>query len=213
MDEITMFAELRPEAPDEADLDEMRARARHKLTARTARTRRPRWRVPVLAAGLTAAVATAATAAVVLTSAGPGATAEHTGSVVTAAWTVRENADGTVTIRIQQLADPARLQRVLREDGVNAFVRGLHFVYAKTPRGLVVSATCFYRIQAAAEEPQSVQRAVVTDTADGWIIHPSAMPHGSALFLFGQLGSKVTVIGNPVVLTSDKLPACVSPRS
>jgi hypothetical protein len=213
MDEITMFAELRPEAPDEADLDEMRARARHKLTARAARGRRPRWRVPVLAAGLTAAVATAATTAVVLTSAGPAMTAGHVGSVVTAAWTVRENADGTVTIRIQQLANPARLQRVLRDDGVNAFVRGLHFVYKKTPKGAVVTGTCYYRLQAADEEPRSVQQAVVTDVANGWVIHPSAMPRGSALFLSGQLSDKIAVIGNPIVLTSDKLPACVPFKS
>jgi hypothetical protein len=51
------------------------------------------------------------------------ATAGHTRTVVTTAWTVREDASGTVTIYLQQYADPAGLQQTLRADRINAIVR------------------------------------------------------------------------------------------
>ena len=91
---------------------------------------RARRRIPALAGALTAAAAATAAAALVLTS-GPGAvpgqqaTAGHIRTVVTAAWTVREDADGTVTVYLRQYANPAGLQQTLQADGINAIVRPL----------------------------------------------------------------------------------------
>lgn len=218
MDEITMFAELRPESPPDADLNEMRAGARRRFTA--AATPRPRWRRPVLAGGLTAAVAAGAAAAVVLAAA-PSAPARHPGTVATAAWTVKLDTDGTITIGFRQFADPARLQQVLRDDGVNAYVVQSGWASRMLGNTLDVYPTCRYPDTNHA--PEAVQQAVVSrgPTASrmlkgqGWTIHPSAMPAGSALFLVGgpakSTGGHIEILSaaSPVVLNSDDLPACV----
>ncbi|HEX6520575.1 MAG TPA: hypothetical protein VF070_11280 [Streptosporangiaceae bacterium] len=206
MDEITMFTELKPDAPGDAELESMQAGARERLTATAtlpdARKRR-RWRRPVLAATLTAAVSAATAIAVVA----PGGQARHLGTVVTAAWTVRGNTDGTVTIQLHQLIDPAKLQRVLRADGVNAIVGPAWYKGVIDGRHTYVS--CQYQNLPA--EPPAVQRAVVT-SRDGFTIRPSAMPPGSALFI----GDSVKHEGNagygmvlrPVVLKNSELPPC-----
>jgi hypothetical protein len=208
MDEITMFASLRPDPPDEDELNKMRAAARRRVTTAGRPRHTRRW----LATGLTAAVAGAATAAVVLASGGTPAPApaKHYGTIVTAAWTVKQDPDGTVTVDIRQFADPARLQRVLRDDGINAFVRQIPLVYKKVGKTTYISASCAYPWTAPNDEPQSVVRAVITsDLGQGWIIHPAAMPTGSALFLTGssERGGGA-VAGYPQVLTNDTLPSC-----
>src|SRR5579863_6950288 len=140
---------------------------------------RARRRVPALAGALTAAAATAA-AALVLTS-GPGAvpgqqaTAGHTRTVVTAAWTVREDAGGTVTVYLRQYANPAGLQQTLRADGVNAIIRPV--TYALQTDGEAYP-TCMFDF--ANRASPAVQRAVLTllrqDLHPFFIIHPDAMP-------------------------------------
>jgi hypothetical protein len=215
MDEITMFAELRPVAPDDADLNQMYTRARRRFT--TAVAPRPRWRRPALAAGLTAAVAGGAAAAVVLASGGAAVPAGHAGTVVTSAWTVKLDADGTVTISIRQFQDPTGLQRALRDDGVNAYVEQFGEKIMREDNILIMYPTCRYADTNRA--PQAVQQAVV-DTAtgnlrmQGFTIHPAAMPAGSALFIAGGPVTDRThaagiVASTPVVLNSDELPACV----
>jgi hypothetical protein len=66
----------------------------------------------VLAGGVTAVLATAATVGVVLLSAG-----------TQAAYVVSKNADGTVTVEIDSLSDAAGLQAKLQAAGVNAVVQ------------------------------------------------------------------------------------------
>lgn len=218
MDEITMFASIRPQAPDDADLNEMRMGARRRVTA--AGAPRAPWRRPLLGAGLTAAVAGGAAAAVVLTSGGTPAPTAHLSNVVTAAWSVRENSNGTVTIAVREFTDPARLQQVLRADGVNAYVRQPGIAGRVDGNNLEMYAICRYADTNQA--PRAVQRAVVAlrprslsgVNGRGWIIHPSAMPAGSALFLAGGPVMDGTrpfglAITEPVVLNNDKLPACV----
>jgi hypothetical protein len=217
MDEITMVAALRPDAPDEAELNEMRAAARRRVTT-AGRPRHPkRW----LATGLTAAVAGAATAAVVLASGGTPAPV-HLSTVVTAAWTVKGNADGTVTVEVRQLVHPARLQRVLRDDGINAFVLPIHYIDKKVGKRTYILPACVYYTSAAANyAPRPVQKAVVSmiplprhplpdhPPKAGWIIHPAAMPAGSALFLTGEVvPGDFIMASTPQVLTSDTLPPC-----
>jgi hypothetical protein len=209
---------------------------------------RARRLIPALAGGLTATAAATAAAALVLAS-GPAAVpgqqglAGHARTVVTAAWTVREDSDGTVTITLRQYANPAGLQATLRADGVNAIVRAapsLTFPGRKPgPRTPLRTFTgCSYATTNNA--PARVQRHVVTIVqqdrrgAGGgviriatFIIHPHAMPPGSALFLpYGTLPLATTGSRDPakpapvypfphvkpfdpVVLKNDTVPACV----
>jgi hypothetical protein len=174
---------------------------------------RARRRIPALAGALTAAAAATAAAALVLTS-GPGAVpgqqaaAGHTRTVVTAAWTVREDADGTVTVYLRQYANPAGLQQTLQADGVNAIIRPAPAAYP----------TCMF--DSTNWAPLAVQNAVLTlfrqDHHPFFIIHPDAMPRGSALFLpfmanvpGGNPGDTSNVAMHPRVLTNDTVPACV----
>jgi hypothetical protein len=199
---------------------------------------RARRRIPALAGGLTAAAAAAAAAAVVLTS-GPRAVpgqhpaAGQSRTVVTAAWTVREDAGGTVTITMRQYANPAGLQQTLRADGVNAIVRRMPsqtflrpLPGSRKPR----ISNCSYAT--ANDAPPKVQRAVVTIVQSRqdlpgrrggvmrvatFIIHPHKMPPGSALFLPFSANEQAPPINgypavkarNPVVLNNDTVPACV----
>jgi hypothetical protein len=180
---------------------------------------RARRRIPVLVGGLTAAAAATAAAALVVAS-GPAAvpgqheTAGHARTVVTAAWTVREDADGTVTIYLRQYYDPAGLQQTLRADGINAIVRSVPQTTRKVGNTIYINPTCTYAT--TNDAPQAVQKAVWGLSLSGpFVIHPSAMPHGSALFLmFTNYGSLKIVPGmmavdGPVVLNNDTVPACV----
>jgi hypothetical protein len=191
-----------------AELEAMRPAARDRFVARTrSGWARGRWRLPVLAGGLTAAAAATAAAALVLTS-GPAVpghpTARHARMVVTAAWTVREGASGTVTVYLRQYANPAALQQTLQADGINAIVR-------RTVPG------CMYAV--TDRVPQSVAHAVLTirgvTLPAFFIIHPAAMPPGSALFLAFQTAGNYAPppTGNlplkPWVLSNGTVPACV----
>jgi hypothetical protein len=193
-------------------------------------------RKPALAGGITAGAAATASAALVLTSGpvaapGPHGTTGHTRTVVTAAWTVRQVADGTVTVDVRQYANPAGLQHTLRADGINAIVRRIPSVLQTFPRpqwlpsrkpGLSVRRpACFYAPTDNA--PPAVQRAVVTlshqrDLPDAFVIRPDAMPPGSALLLpfldgmpanFKNDDTGVMALP-PIVLNNDAVPACVA---
>jgi hypothetical protein len=196
---------------------------------------RARRRTPALAGGLTAAAAATAAAALVLTS-GPVAvpgqrgTAAHTRTVVTAAWTVREDADGTVTVYLRQYVNPAGLQQTLRKDGINAIVRRIPSTlqpilrppefWSRKPDLRLRRPACVYTTTNNA--PLAVQHAAVTlprlrDLPAAYIIHPGAMPQGSALFLTFLAGMPATLKNDntgvvalpPVVLNNDTVPACV----
>jgi hypothetical protein len=206
---------------------------------RRSRAIRARRRTPALTGGLTAAAAATAAAALVLTS-GLGAvpaqhvTAGHARTVVTAAWTVRQAPDGTVTISLRQYANPAGLQRTLRADGINAIVRRVpsQTITRRLPGSrklpLRTVTSCYYATTSNA--PPRVQRAVVTIvfqhlpaprggamSVPTFIIHPNKMPQGSALFLPFTTNTLATPVSgyphgkalDPVVLNNDTVPACV----
>jgi hypothetical protein len=232
MNEIQALREIRP-VPTSAELEALHRAARDRFVAGAARRR---WRLPVLAGGLTAVAAGTAALALTLTS-GPAAppgqqtAAGHSRTVVTTAWTVREDADGAITIDLRQYADPAGLQQTLRADGVNAIVRQIPVTFRSLgiPRATVPSKpglrvprpSCRYA--ATNNAPPAVQGAVVTlppvmELPTGFVIHPEAMPPGSALllpFLAGMPrspkngGTGVTAL-IPRVLNSDAVPACVA---
>lgn len=231
MDEITLFATLRPEPA--AGQDRMRQAARDRLTAslqgpdqRRLRGRRGSWRMPVAAGALAAAAA----ASLVLSAGGSPAYHEPAGrtssaagpaSIVTAAWTVKRVPSGLITITIrQEVSDPAGLQRALRSEGIRALVRVIPVKYQIFKGQRVTYQVCNYAGQDL--EPPAVQRAViiagpgpgVTFRPFGWIINPLAMPRGSALLLPLSVShpSPDTGVGqiNMVeVLAHDAVPPCV----
>jgi hypothetical protein len=247
MDEITALREIRP-TESAAEMDAMRRAARDQFVAGTgARPARParrtsqQWRLPVMAGGLTAAVAAGVAACLVLTgvlgsapaqrpTASRAGTVGHAGTVVTAAWTVREDADGTVTIQMRQYADPAALQQTLQADGINAIVRSIPYRLETVtlPRPATSSVkrplrsphpTCLY--SSANNAPRAVQDAVVTISTQtfplSFVIHPDAMPQRSALLLTFMAGVPVLPKNGytgirplvPVVLNNGTVPACV----
>jgi len=222
MNDLATLRELRPEAPP-AELETMRMSARDRFVAGTAlKPARPRWRRPVLAGGITTVAAAAGVATALILTSGPGAvlgqhTTGHAGKVVTTAWTVSEDADGTVSIYLQQYADPSGLQQTLQADGVNAIVRAIPYTEQTflNPDKTIVTPTCNY-VTLNDREPLSVQGAVLTVGREAlpalFVIHPAAIPPGSALFLAFMV-SPPNATGNiamkPVVLSDDTAPACV----
>jgi hypothetical protein len=231
MSDITALRELRP-APPPAELAEMRMAARERFVAETCtgthagtapKPAHPRWRRPALAGGLVAAAAASAAAGLVLTNSlwsapGQGQPAGHARTVVTTAWTVREDADGTVAIYLQQYANPAGLQQTLQADGINAIVLPTPYTLQPGPRKPIAVPTCNY-VTINDREPLAVQSAVLTVGRQAlpalFIIHPAAIPTGSALFLTFMVnppdvnGSTGNIAVKPVVLDDDTAPACV----
>ena len=128
---------------------------------------RARRRIPGLA-GVLAVVAAAAFAVIALLSASHPA--GHQPGVQLAAWTVVKQADGTVSVTIRQLRDPAGLQSTLRADGVPAsvtFSGQQNFSCQRYTAGLALIHTVF-TVRSAGGFPVM-------------IIHPSALPSGAGV--------------------------------
>jgi hypothetical protein len=175
MDEISMFTELRPAPPADADADAIRAAVRGRVT-RVLSESDPAahgWRLPtrrssagprrspvrrrlLIGGGL---VAAATAAAIVVPGWLPGAG----DTVMAKAWDVERNSDGTITIAIsQQFNDPAGLQRALAADGITAFVTMNREITGVNAKGTAYSydACDYLNLDSA---PPAVQSAVVTD--------------------------------------------------
>lgn len=206
MDEITMFTEIRPAPPEETEAVRERARARLEgvLGAPDGRRRGfgrrgagpGRFRRPVLLVGVAAAAAVCA--AIVVPAVLP---TESGGSVVTAAWAVQRNSDGTVTVTLKDVFDLGGLQQALDGAGIPARVITVATnppaytgpLVAASPASQVTVSGCFYPATGSSFAPAPVQQAVVTQvtTAPGsqiralYVIHPAAMPQGSVLLVQG----------------------------
>ena len=128
---------------------------------------RVRRRIP----GLTAALAVAAGAAVAVSALGPaGHQPSGRPGAQLAAWTVVKKADGTVSVTIRELRDPAGLQSRLRADGVPASVT----FFGQGPR------SC----QRYPLDPALIKRVFTLRYAGGFpvmVIHPSALPGGAGV--------------------------------
>jgi hypothetical protein len=211
MDEITMFAELRPDRPAEAEAGTMQAAARSRLTgairAAQAPLRRTRPSRPVLLA--CGAIAAAAAAAIVVPATLPAGTG---GSFVTKAWAVQREPDGTIKITIEQeFSDPAGLERALRAEGIRADVREIPILSATVNGSPEEYMGCQYL--GLNLEPTSIQQAVLGQIGSrgrttAWTVRPSAMPAGSAMFIQVALSNAVSMASVPVVLKSETLPPC-----
>ncbi len=135
---------------------------------------RNRHRIPGLAAG------TAVVAAAVLAVTGllPGHSATVQPGIHLSAWTVVKHPDGTVYVRINQLRDPAGLQRKLRADGVPASV-----VFGNLPN--VQRKPCqWYHGNHRGLLPKVVPSIAPGQPSGHAIvlaIHPSALPAGAGV--------------------------------
>jgi hypothetical protein len=97
--------------------------------------------------------------------------ASHPAGVQLSAWTVVKHADGSVYVTINELLDPAGLQRTLRADGVPASVT---FFSQESPR------SC--RPYTGGDESGLIGKIFQDLTQPNiMIIHPSAIPKGAGL--------------------------------
>ena len=126
-------------------------------------TVRARRRIPGLA-GVLALVAAAAFAVIALLP------ASHQPGVQLAAWTVVKQADGTVSVTIRELRDPAGLQSRLRADGVPASVN--------------FSGQRNLSCQRYTAGVALINRVFTAQSAGGFpvmVIHPAALPSGAGV--------------------------------
>jgi hypothetical protein len=215
MDEITLYTALRPQAPDNAG--ELTGAVRQRLAGefgpaeRRARHRPGRRRL-LVAAG---AIAAAAAAAIAIVQAGPG---RDTGQVVTAAWVVKHNANGTVKITLKQAKDAAGLQRALRADGIPAYVR--IGPWAWNPSQPFTAWSAQECDQAGGGPP--VARKVLEevfpfpaggDPGQGYAetIRPSAIPAGDSILIQVTWSPDRPIFGmdiGAVVMSTTRPPAC-----
>lgn len=150
---------------------------------------RNRRRIPGLAAGM----AVVAAAVLAVTALLPGHSATPQPGIHLTAWTVVKHADGTVYVRINQLRDPAGLQRKLRADGVPASV-----VFGNPPNVQPEPCQWYYGNHAG------LLPKVVPSIAPGQpailAIRPSALPAGAGVQIITM--TNLSRIGVRLVSTS-----------
>lgn len=129
-----------------------------------------RWLRAGLAATAVTVAAGVALAVIALLPAGHQATPRPGAQL--AAWTVVKRDDGTISVTIRQLRDPAGLQRRLRADGIPASVT----FFGQLPR----SCQRYFAGQALINR-------VFSGRQEGrfpvMVIHPSALPHGAGVVI------------------------------
>jgi hypothetical protein len=211
MDEISMVTQLRPEPPAEAY--QIRERARRQLEAAITAAESPRpagtFRRTRRRLTLSAAAVAAAASAVI---AGPALLPASTGSsLVTPAWAVQQSPHGTITITIRKtLSNQAGLQRALRSDGIQAYVRSMTGCqYWEPPGGITQIRTSSKAL--LFPEPGNSDR-----NFSEIIIHPAELPKGDAVFIGGATFKSGTdkggTEGQLFIMRDDGPPVCVPAR-
>ena len=135
---------------------------------------RARRRIPGLAAALAVVAAAVVAGSALLPSSHP---AGPQPGIQLAVWTVVKHADGTVSVTIRELRDPAGLQRTLRAEGVPASV-----IFGNQPNVQPNSCQSY-------GDPQRLQKVVTLSGVPGqphghvivMAIHPSALPSGAGV--------------------------------
>jgi hypothetical protein len=179
MDEITLFASLRPAPPENAG--ELVETARARLAGAFGKTgEQPGRRRMLLAAGAIAVVAGATIVApAVLPGTGGGP-----------AWAVQRNPNGTIKVTFKQARDAAGLQAALQAHGIDAYVKYVPVV--SKPSGPVTSYPAEDCFQATSypSVPGKVVAAVFPFPAGGapdrgyaLTINPAAIPPGDAILI------------------------------
>ncbi|HEY2518943.1 MAG TPA: hypothetical protein VGJ19_02455 [Streptosporangiaceae bacterium] len=215
MDQVALFSDVRPAPPADDDVATVCDRTRDRVAAAFQETppgRRRRRRFAFGLAGGGVLAAGAATAAVTLLAGNAAPPGGSLRSFVTAAYTVRPGQDGTITVTIKQLQDPAGLQRALAADGVPALVRYVPDRFLSgTYHGTTysgVSPVCQYFNLPRAASAESKAVGLVTGGGGLFWIRPSAMPKGTVVFIQDSLSKQGNIAGIDL-LTSSKLPPCV----
>ncbi len=213
MDQVALFSDVRPAAPADDDVATVCDRARDRISAAFQETRprhRRRFAFAVAGGGLLAAGAAAA--AVTLSAGSPAQPGAPLRSFVTAAYTVRPGQNGTITITIKELKDPAGLQRALAADGVPALVR---YVPVRNLSGTYhgqsysgVSPVCQYFGLPLVRGTGVNAVGPVLGAGGALWIRPSAIPKGAVVFIQDSPGQSGSIVGIDL-LTSSKLPRCV----
>ena len=131
-------------------------------------------------------------------------------TITTAAWTVRRAPDGTITVDVKQLRDPAGLQRTLRAEGVPAYVRYIPIVVAKPGSSVTSYPACSYNPPGPELSPSAFNKvfsfappAVEAQGEISFMIHPAAIPRGTAVFIevnSGPAGGGSTSFGDAFTL-------------
>lgn len=156
-DLVTMVREQRSNVQMDVPVEQIVGRGR---------ALRARRRLPAVAAGALAVAAAAVLAVTALQPAGHQAGPQPPFHLT--AWTVTKQADGTITITVRQLRDPAGLQHRLRADGVPASV-----TFSGYPR--------------ACQRYPKMSAVLMAEVFGGHgpplVIHPNALPHGAGIQL------------------------------
>jgi hypothetical protein len=233
MDELTLFTGLKPPPPPAQgeSLSRVRARLDAAVTGaggatgagtRTGAVPAPWGRWAGLPRRRWLLLAVTAVVVVVAAVVGPAIVlGGRSTTLVTQAWAVQRHPDGTVTVTLRETLNPAGLQRALRTAGVTAIVR-LTKITRFSPATRQIQYQCLYRPPLSEIAPGSVQQAVITPGSHNpaipvmvtsYIIHPAAMPRGSAIFFTSAQstygGTSMTGYAPPYVLLTDQVPPCV----
>jgi len=230
MDDLTLLASLRPAMP-EAQAQDVSRTVHGRLTAGYDTPPRRRGLSIVRIAGPAVGAAAIAAAVVIAGLAGQPGAWVHTGSIVTAAWSVQINHDRTVTITVSQLRDPAGLEHALREDGIPAIVRYVPMVTVTISGTEVSGPACQYQFTEQDIVPASTASSVIVSPSglgsspvpawrpglpqDGaplmiFTIRPWKMPTGSVLFIQDDIPASGPAAGSAglSLLASAHLPRC-----
>jgi hypothetical protein len=226
MDEITLFTALRPAPPqNQAELVEAaRARlagaagGRAEQPGRPGRwwQRRPRHRTMLLAACAIAVAAATAIVVPVIVPGGGGA-----GPLITEAWAIQHNPNGTIRVTFKQARDAAGLQAALRAEGIDAYVRYVPVV--SNPSGPVTSypaeqcgpATIYPIVPGrVVEQVFPFPAGGAPDQGYAVTINPAAIPPGDAIFIEVDWtpGRPDLGIGVQDMVLADHLPPVCTPR-
>jgi hypothetical protein len=202
MDELTAFAALRP-SQRPADITGARDRLTAEIEAGPRRRVSRRARFTIAAGTAVAAAAAAITVPAVLPQGG--------GAFTGTAWAVDQQSDGTVAVSLkEEFNDPAGLQRALRADGINAYVRSTPMKSTWLRGQELIYMSCVYNVKKyIIHVPGAV--TVHFASAEGMllVVRPSVIPAKSLLFLVTASFGRTSLVERPMILRITHLPACV----
>jgi hypothetical protein len=109
--------------------------------------------------------------------AGAGQPASHATKARLTAWTVQKESNGNIRVTIRDLRDPAGLQARIRGDGVPANVSFGGLPAACTP--VAVTKGQLHNVYTRRQHGHQMV----------FVIHPSALPSGTGVFIFDHVGA------------------------
>lgn len=166
------------------------------------RARRRHHRATLGLASTTAAAAVAISLAAAL--GGSPASAPGAGTIQTTAFTLVQNANGTVTLTLTQgqMFDPSVLQRALARDGIPALVK-IDTFCASYPAVPWADARAVWsvRLPDGTRVPLFTpgEHTIPPDAVN--VINPATIPAGTELF-FDYVNHDQTLIGDPLIYTN-----------